>query len=241
MVRAAARRCRRGERTSSVAIYRFDTSAIVIGVLELAILGLLEEGDLHGYELRKRLTAMLGAFSSVSFGSLYPALRRLEDSGAVAVVMSEEVDDENLADAGAPATGSLRGELAAFRARSRKTAGPRNQRGRKVYRITDAGRVRFSEALAAQSPDDDKAFGLTIAFARHLSPEARVALFERRRARLVERLAAARTAIRSDRDHLDSYARSLVEHGTKTTEADISWLEGLIAAERNTPAITPNK
>ena len=208
-------------------------------MLELAILGLLEEGDLHGYELRKRLTAMLGAFSSVSFGSLYPALRRLEDSGSVAVVMSDDPDGSDLATA--PATGSLRGDLAAFRARSRKTTGPRNQRGRKVYRITDAGRVRFSEALAAQSPDDDRAFGLTLAFARHLSPETRLALFERRRARLVERLAAARTAIRADRDHLDSYARSLVEHGTKTTEADISWLEGLIAAERNTPATTPTK
>lgn len=208
-------------------------------MLELAILGLLEEGDLHGYELRKRLSAMLGAFSSVSFGSLYPALRRLEDSGSVAVVMSDDQGGDDLGTA--PATGSLRGELAAFRARSRKTTGPRNQRGRKVYRITDVGRVRFAEALAAQSPDDDRAFGLTLAFARHLSPETRLALFERRRARLVERLAAARTAIRADRDHLDSYARSLVEHGTKTTEADISWLEGLIAAERNTPATTPTK
>ena len=217
-------------------MYRSDISAIVLFVLELAILGLLEEGDLHGYELRKRLTAVLGAFSSVSFGSLYPALRRLEESGAVTVVMA----DDDSSDPAAPATGSLRGELAAFRARSRKPAGPRNQRGRKVYRITDTGRVRFAEALAAQSPDDDKAFGLTIAFARHLSPETRLALFERRRARLVERLAAARTA-RTDRDHLDSYARSLVEHGTKTTEADISWLEGLIAAERNTPATTQTK
>ena len=214
-------------------------------MLDLAILGLLEEGDIHGYELRKRLSAMLGAFSSVSFGSLYPALRRLEESGAVAIVFSDDVED---VDAGAydtgdraPATGSLRGELAAFRARSRKTAGTRSPRGKKVYRVTDSGRVRFAEALAAQSPDDDKAFGLTIAFARHLSPETRLALFERRRARLVERLAAARTAIRADRDHMDSYARSLVEHGTKTTEADISWLEGLIAAERNTPATTPTK
>lgn len=206
-------------------------------MLELAILGLLEEGDLHGYELRKRLSSMLGAFSSVSFGSLYPALARLERSGAVAVVHADaETEDPTV-----PATGSLRGELAAFRARSKRTTGVRGQRGRKVYRITDQGRATFSEALAAQSPEDDRAFGLTIAFARHLPPETRLALFERRRARLVERLASARTAIRADRDRLDPYARSLVEHGTKTTEADITWLEGLIAAERNTPAPTPNK
>ena len=203
-------------------------------MLELAILGLLEEGDLHGYELRKRLGSMLDALSSVSFGSLYPALARLEQAGSVAVVAADEVADDDEDDA-SPATGSLRGELAAFRARSRQISGPRSKRARKVYRITDIGRSRFSEALAAQSPEDDRAFGLTLAFARHLSPETRLALFERRRARLVERLASARESIRADRDRLDPYARSLVEHGNQTTEADITWLDGLIAAERAAP------
>ena len=52
-------------------------------MLELAILGLLKEQPLHGYELKKRLTDRLGPLSSVSFGSLYPALARLETAGAV--------------------------------------------------------------------------------------------------------------------------------------------------------------
>ena len=47
-------------------------------MLELAILGLLKEQELHGYELKRRLTHTLGLLSSVSFGSLYPALSRLE-------------------------------------------------------------------------------------------------------------------------------------------------------------------
>ncbi|MDQ4089378.1 MAG: PadR family transcriptional regulator, partial [Actinomycetota bacterium] len=55
-------------------------------MLELAILGVLKEQQLHGYELKKRLTDALGAFSSVSFGALYPALARLEAAGAVRVV-----------------------------------------------------------------------------------------------------------------------------------------------------------
>src|SRR5438105_3425706 len=55
-------------------------------VLELAILGLLKEQDLHGYELKKQLTETLGPLSSVSFGSLYPALARLEAAGAVKAV-----------------------------------------------------------------------------------------------------------------------------------------------------------
>ena len=55
-------------------------------MLELAILGLLKENELHGYELKKRLTDALGPFSSVSFGSLYPCLARLERAGAVKAV-----------------------------------------------------------------------------------------------------------------------------------------------------------
>jgi DNA-binding PadR family transcriptional regulator len=52
-------------------------------MLELAILGLLKEGSVHGYELRKQLGQRLGFFWKVSFGSLYPTLRKLERRGAV--------------------------------------------------------------------------------------------------------------------------------------------------------------
>ncbi|MBV9661123.1 MAG: helix-turn-helix transcriptional regulator [Acidimicrobiales bacterium] len=55
-------------------------------MLELAILGLLKEQELHGYELKKRLAEELGFASGVSFGSLYPALARLEAAGAVGAV-----------------------------------------------------------------------------------------------------------------------------------------------------------
>jgi DNA-binding PadR family transcriptional regulator len=52
-------------------------------MLELAVLGLLKERPVHGYELRKQLAQKLGFFWTVSFGSLYPTLRRLERAGAV--------------------------------------------------------------------------------------------------------------------------------------------------------------
>ena len=44
-------------------------------VLEFAVLGLLHESPMHGYELRKRLNATLGAFRAFSYGSLYPCLK----------------------------------------------------------------------------------------------------------------------------------------------------------------------
>src|SRR3954464_11871343 len=50
-------------------------------MLEIAILGLLNDSPMHGYELRKRLSTLLGAFRAFSYGSLYPSLRRLQEAG----------------------------------------------------------------------------------------------------------------------------------------------------------------
>src|SRR5204863_6338661 len=90
---------------------------IEVCVLELAILGLLKEQELHGYELKKRLAETLGPFSSVSFGSLYPALSRLEAAGAVKAVEANAVPTA----ARIPMTGSIGGEAAASRARRAAT------------------------------------------------------------------------------------------------------------------------
>ena len=200
-------------------------------MLELAILGLLKEQELHGYELKKRLGETLGPLSSVSFGSLYPALARLESAGAVKAVDANQREARPI-----PMTGALSGELAAFRSRRAVARGaePRTGRTRKVYGITPRGEELFEELLStgSRATDDDRTFTLKLAFARHLPPEARLGLLESRRALLVERLAKARSAIRAGRDRLDAYTRSLMEHGTETTERDISWLDRLIAEER---------
>lgn len=51
------------------------------GVLELAILGFLAEGPLHGYELRRRVAQLSGYTRPVSDGSLYPAINRMVKRG----------------------------------------------------------------------------------------------------------------------------------------------------------------
>jgi DNA-binding PadR family transcriptional regulator len=131
-------------------------------------------------------------------------------------------------------TGSIAGEAAAFRARRSASRPARPSRTRKVYAITERGEGLFEELLEAEtlSADDDRAFTLKLAFCRHLAPERRLGLFERRRALLVERLAKARTSLRSRKERMDMYTQSLVEHGTESTERDISWLDRLIAIER---------
>src|SRR5258708_35742846 len=53
-------------------------------MLELAILGILHESPMHGYELRKQLATKVGAFrAAISYGSLYPTLRRLQAEGCL--------------------------------------------------------------------------------------------------------------------------------------------------------------
>jgi DNA-binding PadR family transcriptional regulator len=54
--------------------------------LELAVLGLLQESPLHGYELRKRLNLLLGWTRLLSYGSLYPALKRMLRAGWITEV-----------------------------------------------------------------------------------------------------------------------------------------------------------
>ncbi len=59
-------------------------------MLELAILGLLKERAMHGYQLKKRLAETLGSFWQVSYGSLYPALKRLQRETAVEMIFPKD-------------------------------------------------------------------------------------------------------------------------------------------------------
>jgi DNA-binding PadR family transcriptional regulator len=168
-------------------------------MLELAILGLLKERSMHGYQLSKRLTDSLGGLWRVSYGSLYPTLKRLEREGAVEQVFdSQEVG-----------------------------------RRKNVYRITERGETMFRDLLEEAGPDaagEENRFRVRMAFFKYLSPETRVRVLERRRAFLEDRLLTIRTSLATNTG--DMYTMSLMQHGRESTEQDIAWLNGLIAAER---------
>lgn len=51
--------------------------------LTYILLGLLTQNPLHGYELRKRITITFGPFKSISFGVIYPQLRRMLQDGLI--------------------------------------------------------------------------------------------------------------------------------------------------------------
>src|SRR5687767_11783203 len=199
-------------------------------MIDLAILGLLTEQELHGYELKKRLGELLSSRASISFGSLYPALARLEAQGCVKAV------EQRTSVPSAPMTGSLAGELAAFKARVRESGlAKATGRGKKVYGITDTGRARLVELLSDPDVSDDRAFTLRVAFARHLEAPARLELFERRRTELLSRRDAL--AKRQSR-RVDRYLGALQERDKDQIANDLAWLDRLIEAERNPEALS---
>lgn len=127
-------------------------------MLELAILGLLKERPMHGYELKKRLSYMLGHFWTVSYGSLYPALKRLEKADAIerAYSVKEKTRNRNV---------------------YRITAEGEDRFMSQLAEKVDDG------SLA----DSDK-FEIRMAFFQYLSPEARLVLLEKRRECLEEQV-----------------------------------------------------
>ena len=79
---------------------------------------------------------------------------------------------------------------------------------------------------------EDNRFRVRLAFFKYLAPETRIRLLERRRAFLEERLLTIRSSLATEGG--DTYTLSLMQHGRESTEQDIAWLDGLIAAERRT-------
>ncbi len=190
------------------------------GMLELPVLGLLKERSMHGYELRKQLSAMLGPFWQVSWGSLYPTLRRLAKAGAVEKLAEEKPSKR----------------------RAKTASGSLNSGRRKtVYRLTAQGEALFTELLeeTAAAVDADH-FTLKLAFFRYLNPETRLALLERRRAYLQEKLGQFKTNLRDYRERIDSYTLSLQNHSMAATQSDIEWIDELIRAERSIEGGAPN-
>src|SRR5918999_991470 len=181
--------------------------------LELAVLGLLKEGPMHGYELRKRLRFTLGPTYAVSYGSLYPCLKRLGVAGMVQERPGEQ-KPRRLA-----------------KKTDRTTLTP-TRRAKKVYEITSEGEAFFFEQLEHGAVYDTDRFQTRFAFFRYLPKEMRLRLLEHRKAYLEEKLEEFKDSLRATRERMDAYSRSLIDHGVETTEGDIRWLEALIDQER---------
>jgi DNA-binding PadR family transcriptional regulator len=179
-------------------------------VLEIAVLGLLNESPMHGYELRKRLSSLLGAFRAFSYGSLYPTLRRLSEAGWIS--------EEAALDAGSTVT--------------------RSRRGKRVYKLTAEGKEHLAELLAEVGPDafDDEGFGARLAFFAQTRSEIRLQILEGRRRRVEEQRDGMKSALARTGERVDRYTRELHEHGLESVDREVRWLTELIEHERSDAA-----
>jgi DNA-binding PadR family transcriptional regulator len=163
---------------------------------------------MHGYELRKELATKLGTIrAAISYGTLYPTLKRLRTAGWI----SETVPDE---DSIPPLT---------------------SKRGRVVYKITADGKEHFAELLAQVGPEtyDDAGFGVHFAFFSRTDRATRLRILEGRRRRIEERREGLRDVLARATDRLDAYTLELQRHGLDACEREVRWLEELITNERS--------
>ena len=152
--------------------------------LELAVLGLLHESPLHGYELRKRLNLLLGWGRLLSYGSLYPALKRLLRAGWITEVA-------------AAAPGVSRRQRIVYQI---------TPAGRQFFgeQITDTGPAAW----------EDDTFNMRFAFFSRTDADVRLRILEGRLSRLQERLDRAQHSGRSgsgDDRYLSELRRHSIE------------------------------
>lgn len=172
-------------------------------VLELAILGELLVTPLHGYELRKRLNTTLGTIRTLSYGSLYPCLKRLVAGGWI-----EQAET--------PPRG-----LSGRRARIVYRLTPAGRR-----------RLADSLADVDPAAWDDESFTVRFSLFAETTREARLQVLEGRRARMVHRRSALRQQLHGAHSRWDRYTVELQRHGLEQLESEIEWLDTLIDAER---------
>lgn len=175
--------------------------------LELAVLGVLSEGDAHGYELRKRLILVMGLFTTISFGSLYPTLKGLVKRG----LLSESLHDG--------------GELA----KRNRVVYSLTESGREYFEklVGDIGPGAW----------EDEFFSIRMSLFSKTNSDVRIRIMEGRRTRLEERCAVLKENLNRSLARQDAYLQELQEHDLNNLEGEVRWLNDLIARERNSTAL----
>jgi DNA-binding PadR family transcriptional regulator len=171
--------------------------------IELAVLGLLHESPMHGYELRKRLNLMLGWGRLLSYGSLYPALKKMLKASWI---------EERAVPAGAVS-------------RRPRIVYQLTATGQDEF-------VRLMSEVGPTAWEDDN-FDIRFAFFGRTDMEIRLRVLEGRRSRLQERLERVQGQLSLTQKEVDRYAAELQRHGVESVEREVRWLSDLINAERS--------
>lgn len=165
---------------------------------------------MHGYELRKRLNLMLGWGRVLSYGSLYPTLKKM-----------------------------LRGQLIEETATGGTTISRRPRIVYQVTEAGTREFERLMSEIGPTAWEDDN-FDIRFAFFSSTDMEIRLRVLEGRRTRLQERLDRIQRELAMTQKEVDRYAGELQRHGVESVQREVNWLSDLINAERGTspPPVT---
>ena len=183
-----------------------------VGVLELAVLGLLHETPMHGYELRKRLNSVLGSVPRVRLRLALPV-----PEGQLTRPGSDHRGRDPRGRRSPPGRPSIEDRLPADRGGQGAPAGPAHRR-------------------PDRPPGRTTASGCTSPSSARPRADVRLRILEGRRSRLEERLEAFRAGLARTRERVDSYTLELQRHGLESVEREVRWLNELIASERRADA-----
>lgn len=179
-------------------------------MLELAILGVLKEQPMHGYELRHYLSFIVGHIWQLSYGTLYPALRRLEKRG--------DLTKQTIRDGKGPA----------------KHVYGLTDQGEKAFLEQMAAIASPTEI------SDPHKFTLRLIFFRYLTSEQRQEMLNQRLKFLHEQRESLSEMETIPSQGLDRFRRSLIHYHAKLNAEEIAFVEGLAAAEPPPPSlVTP--
>ncbi|SRR6266700_64012 len=180
-------------------------------VYELFVLGELMMGPHHGYRLPLIMQRMLGPFHHLSWGTLYPLIRRLEQQGLITSTSDQ------------PSTGHV------------------SERGqpRKIYAPTEAGRTRFFALMldpGEYTPDYPDLFTIKLSKFSLLTPAQQLLVLQQYR----EYLHILRDYYHNGRqlvltnpgigDDERPYIFQIADHRIHRCDAELAWLDNKIAS-----------
>jgi DNA-binding PadR family transcriptional regulator len=201
-----------------------DNSASISGgripnpVYELFVLGELMSGPQYGYRLHAIIQRILGPFHRLSWGTLYPLIRRLEQHGLISSTSE--------------------------RRRRIDTVPQERGQPRKQYVLTEPGRMRFLALMldpGTYSPDYPDLFAVKLTKFGLLTPPQRLVVLQQYRAYVQVlrdhyergRVMVAENPGISDQER--PFILQLADYHIRTLGAQLAWLDHNIAEVAEAP------
>lgn len=170
--------------------------------LEFALLGLLSQGPLHGYELRKRMAMIYGPFRALSFSVLYPQLRKM--------LLAKLIEETFTSAGGLSRRSRIVYEL--------------TKAGRE--------KLDSLMQSVSPDTFEDEGFEVRFAFFGPTPRNNRVKILEGRHRKLVEKAEIVRKDLAKIPEGIDTYLVEWRRHSLESAEREITWLEKMIKSER---------